>query len=179
MDSLKNTHEGLFRIEDAQPGDVEAMRTIVKNAWLALYPNDEYGITAEDISAIDWYDPEAMARRKKEITEKRETVHVWVLKNERNEVVGFCKATRLDETMGEIDAMYVAAELQGKGFGKKLMDKALEWLGPNVDIKLKVVKYNSRAIEFYKKTGLKNQEMQFLMKAQGFLTVKKFLELRC
>lgn len=34
-----------MKIEDALPEDVEAMRTLVKNAWLELYPNDAYGIT--------------------------------------------------------------------------------------------------------------------------------------
>ena len=57
------------------------------------------------------------------------------------------------ENCGEIDAMYVVPEFQGKGLGKKLIEKAFEWLGSNLDVKLVVVKYNTNAIEFYKKMG--------------------------
>jgi len=53
----------------------------------------------------------------------------------------------------EIDAMYVVKELQGKGLGKKLMQKAIEWLGNDGDIRLEVVSYNSNAINFYKRFG--------------------------
>ncbi|HTE48340.1 MAG TPA: GNAT family N-acetyltransferase, partial [Candidatus Paceibacterota bacterium] len=72
----------------------------------------------------------------------------------KKEVVGFCIALNLDG-FGEVDGMYVLPELQGKGLGKKLMQKAFEWLGTGQDIILKVVAYNSHAIEFYKKMGFK------------------------
>jgi ribosomal protein S18 acetylase RimI-like enzyme len=154
MDSLRNTQEGIFNIEDAKPEDVETLRTIVRDAWLELYPNETYEIKAKDISAIDWYNPKGLARRRKEIVENQDTIHTWVIKNEKGEVVGFCKASKLD-TMGEIDAMYVLQELKGRGLGKKLMQQAFEWLGPKLDIKLKVVSYNTNAIEFYRKNGFK------------------------
>lgn len=155
MDSLPNKQEDLFQIEDAKPEDVEALRTIVRDAWLEIYPNEEYGITTEDISSIDWYSPEGLAKRRKEILEEKDVIHNWVLKNEKDKVVGFCKATKLSTTMGEIDAMYLLREIEGKGLGKKLIEKAFEWLGKDSDIKLKVVVYNTHAINFYKKFGFK------------------------
>ncbi len=145
--------EDLFKIEDANPADVEAIRTIVKNAWLELYPNEKYGITSEDISAIDWYKAEGLERRRKEIVENK-NMHTFVLKNPENKIVGFCKVEKSD-TYGEVDAMYVVPELKGKGFGKKLMHKAFEWLGSEQDIILKVVAYNTHAIEFYKRMGFR------------------------
>ena len=145
--------EDVFKIEDAKPEDVVALRTIVRDAWLELYPNEAYGITAEDISAIDWYAPKEIEKRKREITEMEDTVHTWVVRNSGNEAVGFCKARKADER-GEIKGMYIAKELQGKGLGKGLMQKAFEWLG-DVDVRLKVVAYNLNAIEFYKKMGFK------------------------
>lgn len=57
------------------------------------------------------------------------------------------------EGQREIDAMYVVKELEGKGQGKKLMQKALEWLGTDGDIRLEVVSYNTHAINFYKRFG--------------------------
>ncbi len=150
-----------FRIEDAKPEDVYVIRTIVRDAWVSLYPNEEYGITAEDLSAIDWYKPEGMERRKREITENPDKEHTWVLKDSENKIVGFCKADKL-KNFGEIDAMYVIPELKGRGLGKKLMEKAFEWFGPNLEVRLKVVKYNSRAIAFYKKFGFKETTTKVL-----------------
>lgn len=160
-DLLKNTHEAIFKLEDAKPEDVKAMRTIVRDAWVSLYPNAEYGITAEDLSAIDWYKPEGMKRREKEITENPGVIHTWVLKDSENKIVGFCKADKLKD-FGEIDSMYVLPDLKGKGLGNKLMEKAFEWFEPNLDVRLKVVKYNSRAIAFYKKFGFKETTTKVL-----------------
>lgn len=151
-DSLKNTHEAISKLEDAKPEDVEAMRTIVRDAWVELYPDKESGITAEDLLAIDWYNREVMEKQKREIVENLDVTHTWVLKDSENKIVGFCKAEKLKD-FGEIDAMYVIPELKGKGLGKKLIDKASEWLGSEQNIILKVVKYNTRAITFYKKFG--------------------------
>jgi ribosomal protein S18 acetylase RimI-like enzyme len=155
IDTHKNT-EGLFRIEDAKPEDVEAIRAIVIDAWLDIYPNEKYGITPEDIAAIDWHKPDE--KRRQEIIVGKDDTHIWVLKDDKDNIVGFCKASKdgnKTDTEGqrEIDAMYVTKELQGKGLGKKLMQKAMEWLGTGGDIRLEVVSYNTNAINFYKGFG--------------------------
>ena len=147
-------NEDLFKIEDAKPEDVRAIRTIVRDAWVELYPNEKYGITREDLSAIDWFNPEGMEKRRKEIIEDNGDAHFFVLKDSEDKIVGFGKVEKSAE-FGEIDAMYVLPEHKGKGLGKKLMQKAFEWLGNKQDIILKVVAYNSRAIEFYRKFGFK------------------------
>ena len=69
-------------------------------------------------------------------------------------IIGFCKVDKSAE-FGEVDAMYVLPEFKGQGFGKKLMQKAFEWLGTEKNVILKVVSYNSHAIEFYKRMGFK------------------------
>ena len=146
--------EDLFKIEDAKPEDVKILLTIVRDAWMELYPNETYGITAHDIAGIDWFDEKGLERRRKEITEKSDKVHTWVLKNEEKKIVGYCKVLKLNDC-GEIDAMFIIPAFQRKGLGKKLIKEAFEWLGSKSDIILKVVKYNLRAIEFYKKMGFK------------------------
>ncbi len=147
----------LFKIEDAKPEDVEAMRTIVKNSWLTLYPNETYGITIEDLSAIEWYDPVRLNERKREIIENRDDTHTFVLKNQDNEIVGFSMGLKFRD-FGEIEAMYVLPELEGLGLGRKLIEKVFEWLGSDLDIILKVVAYNTHAIGFYEKMGFEKTE---------------------
>ncbi len=142
------------KIEDAKPEDVKAIRDIIRASWLELYPNETYGITTEDLSAIDWYEPKGLERRRKEIAENLSTVHTFVLKNDKGKIIGFCKALKFAD-YGEIDAMYVIPEFKGQGLGKKLIQKAFEWLGSELKIRLVVVEYNSRAIEFYKKMGFR------------------------
>ncbi len=146
-----------FRIEDAEPQDVEALRTIVKDSWMRVYPNEEQNITVDDISSIDWYNEEGLEKRRKEIALHADGVHTWVLKNSEDTVMGFCKVTKTDDKR-EIEAIYVVKELEGKGMGKKLLQKALDWLGTERDIQLKVVAYNSHAIGFYKKFGFQETE---------------------
>lgn len=158
MDLLKNKQEGIFKIEDAKPEDVERIRTIARDAWLELYPNEKYGITREDIAAIDWFNPEELEKRRRKIIEKGDSVHTLVLKDDNNNVIGFCKVSKdghKTDRAGqrEIDAMYVVKELQGRGLGKNLMQKAMEWLGTDGDIRLEVVSYNTNAINFYKRFG--------------------------
>lgn len=97
-----------------------------------------------------------MVKRKNELVESKNK-HTWVLKNDKGEVVGFCKVTKLGAT-GEINAMYTLPGYEGKGVGKRLMEKSLEWLGAGSDIKLKVVAYNTNAISFYKKFGFQETE---------------------
>jgi ribosomal protein S18 acetylase RimI-like enzyme len=149
-----------FKIEDAKPEDVETLRSIVRDAWVEIYPNEKYGITAEDIYSIDWYDPAGLAKRRKEITESKD-IHTWVLRNDLNQIGGFCKVAK-HNNYGELMAMYVVPELKGKGLGKKLMQQAFEWFGLGLDIRLKVVAYNTRAIEFYKKMGFAETENKIL-----------------
>jgi len=165
MDTLKNPQEGGdFKIEDAKPEDVKRIREIARDAWVEIYPNETHGIDRGDIEVIDWFNEDELEKRRKKIREGKEDAHTWVLKDEKGDVVGFCKVSKDGHKTGtegqrEIDAMYVVKELHGRGLGKKLMEKALEWLGTDGDIRLEVVSYNSNAINFYKRFGFKETDL--------------------
>ena len=60
---------------------------------------------------------------------------------------------RKQEGKGVIGAIYVLSEAQGKGVGRKLIDKAVEFLGRDRPITLEVASYNENAIAFYKHLG--------------------------
>jgi len=146
-----------YKIEDAKPEDTKTVRSIARSFWIELYPNEKYGITKEDLEGIDWFNPERLAKRADEIQNKTDTMRTWVLKNKKGEIIGFSMAFKTED-YGELDAMFVNKEYQGKGLGKKLMQKACDWIGSDLDIKLKVVAYNTHAIEFYKKNGFEETD---------------------
>ncbi len=159
MDSLSNSQERLYKIEDAQPEDVEAMRALVREAWLEIYPNEEYGITREDIEAIDWQ--EGNDKRRTEINEDP-NIHTWVLKDGGGELAGFAKATQAKgneaNDISEINAIYLRPGEKGQGWGQALLERVLAWLPADKPTKIHVVRYNFRAINFYKKFGFSETE---------------------
>lgn len=112
---------------------------------------EEYGITEQDILSKDWDSPDRIARWQKTITEGGDTNRLWIAKEGEN-IVGSCSASKgIDQN--QIRAIYVLPDYQGKGIGKKLMERAVDWLGDEKDIMLEVAKYNTDAIDFYKRVG--------------------------
>jgi ribosomal protein S18 acetylase RimI-like enzyme len=71
-------------------------------------------------------------------------------------IIGFVIALRDSAEMPEIDWLIVAPEHQGKGAARLLMQRALDWIGEDVAVKLGVIHFNARAIAFYKKFGFED-----------------------
>ncbi len=136
-------------ILEAVPKDASAISNIQKEAWLATYPNEEYGITREGIEAEDWTN-ERKEKWLRRIANKIDGI--WVAK-EGSMAVGFCSA-HWGEKANVVSAIYILPQYQKYGVGKKLMEEAIKYLGSEKDISLVVVKYTG-AIEFYKKLGFK------------------------
>lgn len=76
------------------------------------------------------------------------------LADEGGDHLGFCIATA-DGEKGEIAAIYIKQEYQGKNVGQQLMDKALTWLEKQGcrNIILLVAVGNEQVIDFYRKIG--------------------------
>lgn len=72
-------------------------------------------------------------------------------------VVGFCIATR-QPGHHELDFVFILPEYQGKGYGSKLIQKALALLGDDEPISLEVAKYNTSAITLYRRFGFETGE---------------------
>jgi ribosomal protein S18 acetylase RimI-like enzyme len=150
-----------YRIEGAMPEDVRAMRTLVREAWLELYPNERYGISREDIEEIDWFNLMGMEKQRKDL--ENPNIRVWVARDTKDKTIGFCKASRNVAEDGdvrdrEIEAIYVTTAHKKSGVGGRLIKRALRWLGTDSYIKLEVVRYNLNAINFYKKFGFEETE---------------------
>ena len=70
-------------------------------------------------------------------------------------IIGFGCFIRHDDGCGEISAIYILKESQGKGIGRMLMDALLEQLSVRGSVILWVLKGNDRAIGFYEHYGFR------------------------
>ena len=141
-----------IEIKDATSADAEEIVDVLRTTWLAIYPNEEYGITREDIEQrFDYSTPQAGER----LTQYRERInrlpdeHEWLAK-EGDRIVGWCFAKRGDEN--HIQTLYVLPRYQRRRIGERLLIAALDWIGPGKEVSLNIVSYNQN-MGFYKRYG--------------------------
>jgi len=139
-----------INITEAIPEDSADISRIQKDGWITTYPNDEFGITVEDILTKDFDSPEKIAWRA-ELIRTQQGTKVWVARVD-DKVVGFSIASEGD-LENRLGALYVASNSRRIGAGRRLMEQALSWLGREKDISLEVVPYNETAIAFYEQFG--------------------------
>ena len=91
------------------------------------------------------------------------TAHKWpdniIVAKDEEKVVGFAGyGAYRDDTLpahGEVYAIYVLAEYQGRGIGYALMNAVLEKLSAYKKIAVWVLKGNNNAIRFYERYGFR------------------------
>jgi ribosomal protein S18 acetylase RimI-like enzyme len=156
IESNKQESNQSVIIETAVPSDAEGVFNVQRLTWLATYPNDELGITEEDIRVQLEGEhgeliPQKIEKRRSGIEATGSERATFVV-HDNDKVVGFV-APAIRDGQRRIGALYVLPETQGKGVGRKLLEKAIEWHGRDEDIFLHVASYNQNAIDFYKKNG--------------------------
>jgi ribosomal protein S18 acetylase RimI-like enzyme len=160
----------MVKIVKAEIEDAEGIQEVQYKTWLATYPNEELGITIEDIE--DRFKDRLLGKLKKR---REEILHpisgVMFVAKENNKVVGFCKTGEI-ENKNELQAIYVLTEYQGRGIGKMLWDEAKNYLDINRDTVVHVATYNENAIYFYQRLGFKDtgkrwSDEKFKMKRSG------------
>jgi ribosomal protein S18 acetylase RimI-like enzyme len=134
-----------------------------REAWIEAYPNKEHGITKEDIEKkfTEQDVAEGSENWQKGIAGephggKRQTFVARI----NNQLVGFTSPCREDDQW-RIGQLYVAPKFQGQGIGSKLLQSALEWLGPKKDVFLHVLSYNQNAIDLYERFGFVKTGKEF------------------
>lgn len=147
--------ETQVQIEYANPSDAEAIAAIKRQCWLQAYPNEEYGITKEDIekrfpesqlpaAAENW---QQGISQEVEGGERRTFVARFA-----GEVAGYT-SPHIKDGQRRVGALYVCPKLQGIGIGSRLLQQAIDWHGREEDIFVRVVAYNDRAIGLYRNFG--------------------------
>jgi ribosomal protein S18 acetylase RimI-like enzyme len=88
-----------------------------------------------------------------EALKKRDQFIAYVAES-GHESVGYCIATVHDRA-GEIDSLFLSAAYRGKGYGKALMDLALNWLNDQncETIRVSIAEGNEEALDFYRRFG--------------------------
>lgn len=155
--------------------DVIGSIEVQYKAWLATYPNEEVGVTIDDIE--DRYKSaftgERFEKRKRLITNP-EPNEKFILAKNGEKVVGMCYGEVLEDR-NQLRAIYVLPEYYGKGIGTSLWQEMQSFFNENKDVYVEVVNYNKQAINFYKKlgfvdTGRRFQEERFRMKSGALFT---------
>lgn len=152
-----------LEVEPAKPEDAAEVFDVQRRTWLDTYPNEEAGITYEDIRLrLEGENgeliPQKVERWKQGIESTGEKRATFVVRDE-GMVVGFA-APGIMNGQRRIGAIYVLPKVQGRGIGGKLLEKSIEWHGRSEDIFLHVAKYNHNAIDFYKRHGFEQTDTE-------------------
>lgn len=142
----------------ATPDDAEEIRRVHAGTWLATYPNPDFHVSYKGILLrVEGINGEKIAQRietwRKQISSAGQDHAVFVAR-EQGRIAGFT-APAIQNGQRRIGALYVSPEAQGRGFGTKLLCRALDWHGDEDDVYVHVAEYNTKAIEFYCKSGFK------------------------
>jgi GNAT superfamily N-acetyltransferase len=149
-------------IRPAVPSDSEAISAVNAETWLATYPNEGLGITAQVLRLhVEGETGEKIAERNARIRNRIEMSakasssssvdFVAVLVGGR--IVGYVSAHITDDGRRVVRALYVLPAFQGRGIGHLLLERSLAWHGDGCDVYLTVVRYNEHARQFYEQHG--------------------------
>lgn len=160
-------------IVKAQPEDAEAWCEVRKLSWLDTYPNEEYGITREDILSKEFDTPEKIAKWRESMANPND--YVYFSAKVDGKVVGLStgRAAKLEDELNEVCAIYLLPEFQRQGIGSKLMQATLDTFDLTIPTVINAVVYNQKAISFYEKFGFKKNKL--LPEDQGKLPNGKLL----
>ena len=145
-----------IRITTPLPADAEGIQTVLHKTWLSTYPNEEAGVTVEDITHYlkDAFSEETLQNVRGVIQNPTKNGLLLVAKN-KNEVVGFCRI-KSDANIHQLKAIYVLPEYQRQGIGKMLWNHVRLCIDNTKDMIVQVATYNTNAITFYTTLGFKD-----------------------
>ena len=148
-----------MKIRHAEPEDVGGLREVFYRAWLVTYPNEEVGITKEDIEAYfkNSQDPDELQKRADHIRNLPPN-HVYLVAEEAAKIVGLLLLVKR-EVYDQLQAIYILPEHHGKGIGTSLFNEALTHV--TKDMIVQVATYNANAIRFYEKLGFVDNGKRF------------------
>ena len=148
-------------ISKIKPEDALGVREVLRDTWIATYPNEELGITEADIadSYKDLFTEESIEKYQERIRNFPDSIQTFVAKD-GDRIVGVCRVI-IENDSNELKMLYVHPKFQGKGIGKALWKESKKLFNENNRIFVNVATYNNQAIKFYEKLGFKDTGKRF------------------
>ncbi len=149
------------KIEEAKPSDAFAIKEVAYYSWLATYPNEECGVTTDDIKdrLKDALSEEKVKKKAEQIGDPAEGRYIVARLGEN--VIGFCHV-RTYPDKNHVHAFYVLPEHVGKGIGMALWLKAETFLNQRKRTTVELATYNENAFRFYRKIGFVDTGRRFV-----------------
>ncbi|MCC6520703.1 GNAT family N-acetyltransferase [Candidatus Nomurabacteria bacterium] len=143
------------------PEDVIQIQEVFYRTWLETYPNEEAGITKEDIEEYykDRLNPKTIQKRIDALSQLPPN-QLFIVAKDGDKVVGVCRIVNR-ETCNQLQAIYVLSEYQRHGVGNMFWDKGQEFFDKSKDTIVQVATYNKKAISFYEKLGFVDTGKRF------------------
>jgi ribosomal protein S18 acetylase RimI-like enzyme len=137
------------------PEDYAGAMDVIYQAQLANYPNEELGITKEDIEAN--FSVQLTEEKIQEGEERWRCLpenpnERYFIAKQNGKVIGRCIVERRDD-VNQLNDIYIHPDAQGKGLGKKFWQEALTFFDPTKDTVVMVLPYNEQAKGFYTNLG--------------------------
>lgn len=150
-----------IEIVPVSPDDAEGVNEVMYKTWLATYPNEEAGITTEDIEERfrDRLLPERIQVSRDRLTDIPQNEKRLVAKI-AGKVVGVLRVIR-EVDKNTLQTLYVLPEYHGKGIGTDLWKAGKAFLDSEKDTYLEVAEYNEHAITFYRQLGFEDTGKRF------------------
>jgi ribosomal protein S18 acetylase RimI-like enzyme len=144
-----------IEISPFMPEDERGRLNVQHQASLATYPNAELGITKDDIE--EWFKDsltdESIRKEEERIKDlpPNPDQQFLVAKSE-GKVVGFCVVDKYTDK-NQLNGIYILPEFQGKGLGKELWSRSMEFVDRTKPTVVMVIPYNKQAIGAYERFG--------------------------
>ena len=131
------------------------IETINRLAWVA-FPATYRKLLSPDqiVFMMDWmYSPANIA-------EQMRNNHTYFICYWDSKVCGYVSVEKQGEDLFHLQKIYLLPEFQGKGIGKMMFEKAVDFARQSKSTstcrrELTVNRYNSKALDFYKRMGMR------------------------
>ncbi len=175
MESLPSKESGpAVVVALATPEDARAISDVMYQSWLDTYPDEEAGITREDIEEFykNQFSEERLQKNRERLANRPANEYALVAKV-NDAIVGVSRILKEDDR-NKLQTLYVHPGFQGRGIGTALWHAAQGYFDAAKDTYLEVADYNARAISFYvhlgfQDTGKRLTDERFRMKSGAII----------
>lgn len=136
-------------VREVEPTEADLFRKFIQSAQQSAYPRPELGIT-EDLFSDAQFDRPEIVEFYQRICAQGEHGKAWVAEDASG-ILGTIAVSR-EESYCELQSFYVAPDLKGKGIGRSLFAKVLEFANAS-PIRLDVIEYMEDTIGIYEHWG--------------------------